>query len=215
MGLIDKLRRVGGIVKNRLASSVGALRAQLGRVSVRVPARLGRLAIRAPRAVGLATPLGAGLTAATFAPELFRAGRAIGRVLRRAVPRGIAFFAGRRIVTAAAGGGVAGAAAGVLSRRSGKVVRPSDVAILPTARPRERPGAPTRPRRRAPTRPRRRKRRIPAHGHRVISVRAPSRRKRKRATHRSPRHPGHKRVSFTTADGKKVSFLANPKARHR
>lgn len=31
--------------------------------------------------------------------------------------------------------------------------------------------------------------------------------RRKRVTHRSPRHKGHKRVSFTTADGKRVSFL--------
>jgi len=35
--------------------------------------------------------------------------------------------------------------------------------------------------------------------------------KRKRVTHRSPRHKGHKRVSFTTADGKKVNFLVRRK----
>lgn len=33
------------------------------------------------------------------------------------------------------------------------------------------------------------------------------RRRRKRITHSSPRHRGHKRVSFTTKGGKKVSFL--------
>ena len=57
------------------------------------------------------------------------------------------------------------------------------------------------------------KRRIPAHRHKVISV--PVRRRKKARTHRSPRHTGHKRVSFTTKDGQKVSFLSNPKARHR
>lgn len=36
--------------------------------------------------------------------------------------------------------------------------------------------------------------------------------KRKKVTHRSPRHKGHKRVSFTTAGGKKVSFLVKKKA---
>lgn len=35
--------------------------------------------------------------------------------------------------------------------------------------------------------------------------------KRKKVTHRSPRHSGHKRVTFTTKDGKKVSFLVAKK----
>jgi len=35
-----------------------------------------------------------------------------------------------------------------------------------------------------------------------------ARRTGKRRTHRSPRHKGHKRVTFTTKDGRKVSFLA-------
>lgn len=41
--------------------------------------------------------------------------------------------------------------------------------------------------------------------------------RRKKITHRSPRHKGHKRVSFTTADGKKVNFLVRRKGgkRHR
>ena len=34
-------------------------------------------------------------------------------------------------------------------------------------------------------------------------------------THRSPRHRGHKRVSFTTASGKRVNFLVKPKSKHR
>lgn len=36
--------------------------------------------------------------------------------------------------------------------------------------------------------------------------------KRKKITHRSPRHKGHKRVSFTTASGQKVNFLVKKKA---
>lgn len=36
-------------------------------------------------------------------------------------------------------------------------------------------------------------------------------RRKKRATHRSPRHKGHKRVTFTTKGGKKVRFLVKPK----
>lgn len=31
--------------------------------------------------------------------------------------------------------------------------------------------------------------------------------RRKKITHRSPRHKGHKRVSFTTKDGRRVNFL--------
>lgn len=34
---------------------------------------------------------------------------------------------------------------------------------------------------------------------------------KRRKTHRSPRHKGHKRVSFTTAQGQKVSFLVRKK----
>ena len=34
-----------------------------------------------------------------------------------------------------------------------------------------------------------------------------TRRKKKRVTHRSPRHKGHKRVTFKTKSGKKVRFL--------
>jgi len=37
-------------------------------------------------------------------------------------------------------------------------------------------------------------------------------RKTKRITHRSPRHRGHKRVSFTTKEGKTVSFLVPKKS---
>lgn len=35
--------------------------------------------------------------------------------------------------------------------------------------------------------------------------------KKKRVTHRSPRHKGHKRVTFTTKDGQKVKFLVRKK----
>lgn len=35
--------------------------------------------------------------------------------------------------------------------------------------------------------------------------------RRKRKSHASPRHRGHKRVSFTTKDGKRVTFLVKPK----
>ena len=42
--------------------------------------------------------------------------------------------------------------------------------------------------------------------------RSPTRRKKaKKRTHASPRHKGHKRVSFVTAGGKRVSFLVKPK----
>ncbi len=37
-------------------------------------------------------------------------------------------------------------------------------------------------------------------------------RKRKSPTHRSPRHKGHKRVSFITKDGRKVNFLVKKKS---
>jgi len=40
--------------------------------------------------------------------------------------------------------------------------------------------------------------------------------RRKRVSHRSPRHKGHKRVSFTTKDGRRVNFLVKkPKHSHR
>lgn len=53
----------------------------------------------------------------------------------------------------------------------------------------------------------------------VSKKKAVTRRKRKakrrkvkrKVSHRSPRHKGHKRVAFTTADGKKVSFLVRKK----
>jgi len=231
MGFIDKLRRAGGIVKNRLASSVGALRTQLAGVRVRIPARIGRLGITGLKAARLTTPLGIGITAATFAPQILRGGR----VVAGALARGIAFVGGRQVVTAAGAGGIVGVFAG---RRKGEVTRPSDVVqaggvrVPREARARRRPrrftqaeaerrfkadrarGIPAsgrRPRRRAIPRVRR----IPTHRHRVISVPTRRRAPRRRATHRRPRHRGHKRVSFTTAEGKKVSFLANPKARHR
>lgn len=40
---------------------------------------------------------------------------------------------------------------------------------------------------------------------------------RGKVTHRSPRHKGHKRVGFTTASGKRVSFLVRKKGgvKHR
>ncbi len=42
-----------------------------------------------------------------------------------------------------------------------------------------------------------------------------ARRTGKRKTHRSPRHRGHKRVSFITKDGKKVNFLVGKKHKRR
>ena len=44
---------------------------------------------------------------------------------------------------------------------------------------------------------------------------AKARRARRKGTHRSPRHKGHKRVSFTTAGGKKVNFLVGRKKVHK
>lgn len=247
MGLIDRLRKAGGIAKNRLASSVGALRgvaargaAQLRGVRVRVPSRIGRLALAGRRVVGLTTPIGLGITAATFAPQIIRAGR----VVVGAIGRGIAFVGGRQVVTAAGAGGVVGVLTG---RRKGEVTRPSETVLSPPipgarergvidvtgriVRPRAgrtipeeeriRERAGRRRRRRAPTEraPRRRaparRKRIPTHRHKVISVPVTRRRTARRGTHRRPRHRGHTKVSFTTKEGKKVSFLANPLARHR
>jgi len=42
------------------------------------------------------------------------------------------------------------------------------------------------------------------------------RKSRKKISHRSPRHRGHKKVTFTTKEGKRVSFLVKkPKHSHR
>jgi len=46
---------------------------------------------------------------------------------------------------------------------------------------------------------------------RTKRVKRVKRTRKKRRTHASPRHKGHKRVSFTTAGGKKVSFLVKKK----
>lgn len=202
MGLIDNLRRAGGILKNRLASATAALRG----ITVG-GARTVRGVRFAARATRLTTPTGIALTAATFAPEIVRGGRVAARFITRAVGRGTAFFAGRQVTQAVVGGAAAGVIAGGLSsRRSGGVSRPSDFGD-PSLQTRI-PGAP--PVRRAPARRRAPKRRPKAR-------RAPRAkpRRRKRATHRSPRHKGHKLVKFTTKDGRKVSFLSNPKAKHR
>jgi len=242
MALIDRLRRAGGIVKNRAASAVGALRTQARGINVRVPRALGITA----RAARLTTPLGAALTAATFAPQIARGARVAGRFARTALTRGGAFFAARKTVGVIASGAGAGGVVGILSSRpKGNVTRPSEqIQSFPrrqaASRQRARPTAPRRSgessavraerqrrtgrarptapstRRAAPTRRRTTRRRIPAHGHRVVSTGTRARRRTgKRRTHSSPRHRGHKRVSFTTSDGRKVSFLANPKARHR
>lgn len=51
---------------------------------------------------------------------------------------------------------------------------------------------------------------------RVKSIKTGLKKRRKKVTHRSPRHKGHKRVAFTTADGKRVSFLVKkPKHSHK
>ena len=46
-------------------------------------------------------------------------------------------------------------------------------------------------------------------------VKARRARGKKGRTHRSPRHRGHKRVAFTTAGGKKVSFLVGGRKHKR
>lgn len=215
MGLIDKLRRAGGIVKNRLASAVGALRTAARGVTVS-GTRLRRGVRFGARAARLTSPVGIGLTAVSFAPEIVRGVRAAGRFLQRAIPRGAAFFATRRIIGATAGGATAAGVVGVLqSRKSGQ---PAPVQSFPRAgalqAEAERGFKAARPRRKAPT-----KRKAPTR--RRARARPTARRRKardgrkKRRTHRSPRHKGHKRVSFTTKEGKKVSFLVNPKARHR
>jgi len=231
MGLIDKLRRVGGIAKNRLSSAVGALRG----TRVTGTARLGRIARVTAIGARLTSPAGLAITAATFAPQIVRGVRRAARFIgQQVVPRAGAFIAARRVGTAIAGGAGAGGIVGALqSRPKGDVTRPSDggfvqraAAARVTGRPggapaaRRRPSARANARTRAATRRRTRRaaprRRIPTHRHKVVSVPVKRRRKTvKRRTHRSPRHTGHKKVTFTTASGKRVSFLANPKARHR
>jgi len=66
-------------------------------------------------------------------------------------------------------------------------------------------------RRKARARPRRRVKRRKMR----VSRGAITRRKRHRrgVTHRRPRHAGHKKVSFTTKGGKRVSFLVKRKRR--
>jgi len=216
MGLIDKLRKAGGIVKNRLASAVGALK------GVTIGGATTRRGIRvAARATRLTSPLGIGLTAVSFAPEIVRGVKAAGRFLQRSVPRGVAFVGGRRVVSGITGGAAAGAvAAGIESRKAG---RPAPVQTLDPRSAAERnrdiekafkAGRPTPKRRKVNGRRTTKARKRKAPTRRTVKKRRVTR-KRKRRTHRSPRHKGHKRVSFTTADGKKVSFLSNPKARHR
>jgi len=219
MGILDNIRKVSGIVKSRVSSAIGALR------GVTVSGARARRGVRfAARSTRLLTPAGLALTAASFAPEIVRAGRAAASFASRAVTRGGAFVAGRRVVSGIAGGAAAGGAAGALqSRKSGRPTDfgdPSLQSIPPQARPGSRLSvAAERARRaRAAKATRRRKpsvkRRKKAPTRRVRRKRKPVRRRKKR-THSSPRHKGHKRVSFTTASGKKVSFLSNPKARHR
>lgn len=64
---------------------------------------------------------------------------------------------------------------------------------------------PRRRKRRAAIRRRRRTRIVHRNARHVRVSRR--RRKRERITHRRPRHRGHRRVSFTTKEGKRVSFL--------
>lgn len=223
MGLIDKLRRAGGIIKNRFASAVGALRGVARGVTVGVPTRVRRGVRFGVRAGRLTSPVGLGLTAVAFAPEIARGVRVAGR----AIGRGVAFFGGRQVVTAAAAGGVAGVLG---TRKSGRVTRPSDFGDprlqtrRPTAAERRRiaAGGPVpqdiAERGFKAARPRVTRRRVPngtRKKRRAATRRARVSRKRKRRTHRSPRHKGHKLVKFTTKEGKKVSFLVNPRARHR
>jgi len=211
MGLIDKLRKAGGILKDRAASAVSALKGvTIGGARTRGGIRI------AARATRLTSPLGIGLTAVSFAPEIVRGVKAAGRFLQRAVPRGVAFVGGQRVVSGVVGGAGAGAVAAVVSRKNGVPARPSDFGDPSLqSRPRAVPRKTTT--RRVTTNGRRttkaRKRKAPTR--RKVTRKRRVTRKRKRRTHRSPRHKGHKRVSFTTKDGRKVSFLSNPKARHR
>lgn len=236
MGLIDKLRAVGGKVKNRLASSIGALK------GVTVSAGRARRGVRfAARATRLTSPVGIGLTALSFGPEILRGAGAAGRFLQRAVPRGIAFVSGQRVVSGIAGGLGAGAVAGgIAARTSGGVIRPSDfgdpslqsrvpgpTSTQVASRIRQaglQAGRTATARRRRVSNGTRKTRRVTKRKTKAeikrqriknLKKARAAKRKGKRRTHRSPRHKGHKRVSFTTAQGKKVSFLVNPKARHR
>lgn len=59
---------------------------------------------------------------------------------------------------------------------------------------------------------RRRKKKKAAKKKRVSRRRVSRKKKKKRVTHRSPRHKGHKRVSFITKGGKRVNFLVKKKA---
>jgi len=174
----------------------------------------------AARAGRLTTPVGAGLTAVAFAPEIARGVRVAGRFVGRAVSRGTAFFAGRTAVQAAVGSGAAGVVAGGLaSRKSGRVERPSERGALGIVKRKTTPASRAKARRTVKKKKkevkRGRKRKAPTD--RVRRKRKVVRRRKKR-THRSPRHKGHTRVSFTTKSGQKVKFLARkvpPKHPHR
>lgn len=203
MGLVDKLRRAGGIVKNRLASATSAIRTQARAISVRIPRSL-RFTARAAR---LTSPLGIAITGATFAPQIVRGIKTAAAFVGPSIRKGVAFFGGRQVVQAAGAGGVVGVLTG---RKSGSPTRPSEAPISVTRTPtpsrkpkpttrKKAPGVRAKPRKRKPVKKRR------------------SLAGKKGITHRKPRHRGHTRVSFTTKDGKKVRFLAakTPKGRHR
>lgn len=59
----------------------------------------------------------------------------------------------------------------------------------------------------------RRKRKKKVSRRKVSRKKTTRRKKTRRVTHRKPRHKGHKRVSFTTASGKRVKFLVRGQKR--
>ena len=122
-------------------------------------------------------------------------------VLERIGGRVTDFIRGNPIVsTAAIGIGTTGLIAAAITRVKKRKKR------SPTAR---------RTRRKSVKRRRKKKTKAQIKRQRIRNlVKARRARGKKGRTHRSPRHKGHKRVAFTTAGGKKVSFLVG-KRKHK
>ncbi len=126
-------------------------------------------------------------------------------VLERLGGRVTDFIRGNPIIsTAAIGIGTTGLVAAAITRVKKRKKR------SPTAKRKKRKTT-----RRAPRR-RKKKTKAQIKRQRIRNlVKARRARGKKGRTHRSPRHRGHKRVAFTTAGGKKVSFLVGGRKHKR
>lgn len=218
MGLFGKFKSRLGMLRTR-ASSIGArlvsrlpprTRAVLGRVGrsrvARAGLRVGKLAFRFGR---IGTPIGAALTALTVGSLALGVRRRRREKKRLAAVSTVvpAVSVARRLPGVAKLGLIAagiGAAAFVGEQIAERLGVRGGAGFI-GRRPRE---VVARRRRRAKVRRKRPVRRIPPHRHKIVAVGTRRRKRRGRKhVHRVPRHRGHKRVSFTTKTGQKVSFL--------